>query len=199
MDELVFSKLRFSFYSLCNENTKSCFLYCCIFLEDFDIPIEKLMWLWIGDGLLNDSKNLDEAFDEGNKIIADLQRICLLESSFKGLVKMHDVIRDMTLWIDRTEKKYIFMVEGMAINDRLMVEWEKANWISLWDVNSIDSNCSRTYSNLSTLLLPHHMLLLHPSTFPRGFFHCMPFIKVSDFQNSGLMSVPKEICNLVSL
>lgn len=27
----------------------------------------------------------------------------------------------------------------------------------------------------------------------------MPFIKVLDFQNSGLMYVPKEICSLVSL
>lgn len=125
--------------------------------------------------------------------------MCLLESSFKDLVKMHGVIRDMAFWIDRTEKEYILMVEGMAINDRLMVECEKAKWISLWDVNSIDSNCSRTYSNLPTLLLSHHRLLLHPFTFPRGFFHCMSFIKVLDFQNSGLMSVPKEICNLVSL
>lgn len=113
---------------------------------------------------------------------------------------MHDVIRDMAIWIAK-KKDYVLVIEETAINDRQMTEWEKAKRISLRNVGSFDSYCSRTYSNLSTLLVSSYSAHFRISTitFPRGFFQCMPVIKVLDFEECLLEHVQVEIGNLVSL
>ncbi|KAL4387876.1 hypothetical protein GQ457_09G007250 [Hibiscus cannabinus] len=111
MEKKVISLLRFSFDSLSDDTTKSCFLYCAQYPEDWYLDKVNLINSWLGEGLLDQSDSLYEAYDKGHHIIGTLKLACLLESG-DNYVKMHDMIRDMALWVisDRGAKKGKFFV-----------------------------------------------------------------------------------------
>ncbi|XP_031273395.1 probable disease resistance protein At5g63020 [Pistacia vera] len=90
------------------------------FAEDFPISKQQLIDCWIGEGFLDDS-NRSEVYDEGYYNIGILVHACLLEEEKdkeddKGdyFVKLHDVIRDMLLWIanDIEKEKENYLVEA---------------------------------------------------------------------------------------
>ena len=90
--------MKFSFDHLPNEKVRSCFLYCTLFSEDFVIRKTDLIDYWICEGLLDECNDRNGAQNQGYDIIGTLVYAYLLE---KGghYVKMHDVIRDMALWM----------------------------------------------------------------------------------------------------
>lgn len=63
---------------------------------------------------------------ESEHEICTLLHACLLEKEEENCVKMHDVIRDMALWIASTvdEKENSFVLAGVGL--------EKAPGIGLW-------------------------------------------------------------------
>ena len=99
MGDRVFPILKFSFDSLPSDAIKSCFLYCSLFPEDFNILKENLIDYWIGEGFLHEFDDIDEARNQGHNIIGILLNACLLEKSSRDIIRMHDVVRDMALWI----------------------------------------------------------------------------------------------------
>ncbi|RVW81660.1 putative disease resistance protein [Vitis vinifera] len=50
MEDDLFYRLKFSYDSLCDEVLKSCFIYCSMFPEDYEIENDALIELWIGEG-----------------------------------------------------------------------------------------------------------------------------------------------------
>ncbi|RVW76756.1 putative disease resistance protein [Vitis vinifera] len=68
------------------------------FSEDHEIWNEELIFLWIGEGFLDEFVSIDEALNQGHHIIEHLKTVCLFENPEFDRVKMHDVIRDMALW-----------------------------------------------------------------------------------------------------
>ncbi|WKA13355.1 hypothetical protein VitviT2T_030660 [Vitis vinifera] len=108
MENHLFSRLAFSYDSLHDEVVQSCFLYCSLFPEDYEIDCDRLVQLWIGEGFLDEYDDIKEARNGGEEIIASLNHACLLEVNdnidhYLGerarFVKMHDIIRDMALWL----------------------------------------------------------------------------------------------------
>ncbi|MBA0703270.1 hypothetical protein Goari_026913, partial [Gossypium aridum] len=63
------------------------------------------MEYWFCEGLLNEFDRISEAQMQGDNIICSLISACLLENDGEidgeDCVKMHDEIRDITLWITR--------------------------------------------------------------------------------------------------
>ncbi|XP_020531543.1 probable disease resistance protein At5g43730 [Amborella trichopoda] len=51
MERQVFSSLKYSYERLEGENIKSCFLYCSLFPEDYEIEKDELVQYWICEGL----------------------------------------------------------------------------------------------------------------------------------------------------
>ncbi|XP_031261788.1 probable disease resistance protein At5g63020 [Pistacia vera] len=101
----VYPVLKFSYDSLPSDKIRSCLVYCSLYPEDFLINKQQLIECWIGDGFLDDSSRGD-VYDQGYYIIGILVHACLLEEEKdiedpRGdyVVKLHDVIRDMVLWI----------------------------------------------------------------------------------------------------
>ncbi|XP_010268342.1 PREDICTED: probable disease resistance protein At1g61300 [Nelumbo nucifera] len=139
MEEKVFSILKYSYDALADDKVKSCFLYCSLFPEDFPIKIEGLIEYWIGEGFIKGNEEMREAMNEGYDIIETLKRACLLEPGgndyflSKNYVKMHDVIRDMALWIvndyGRNDKKKHLVVRYEELMDKLFFKWQGANRI----------------------------------------------------------------------
>ncbi|KDO41951.1 hypothetical protein CISIN_1g037625mg, partial [Citrus sinensis] len=94
----VYPLLKFSYDSLQNDTIRSCFLYCCLYPEDYGILKWDLIDCWIGEGFFGESDR-SGAENQGYDILDTLVRACLLEELEDDEVKMHDVIRDMALWI----------------------------------------------------------------------------------------------------
>ncbi|KAK8664241.1 hypothetical protein V6N13_084039 [Hibiscus sabdariffa] len=61
MEKKVISLLRFSFDSLSDDTTKSCFLYCALYPEYWYLDKVNLINSWLGEGLLDQSDSLYEA------------------------------------------------------------------------------------------------------------------------------------------
>ncbi|KAL1166778.1 hypothetical protein V6Z11_A06G219500 [Gossypium hirsutum] len=193
MEEEVFSLLKFSYENL-PITMKSCLLYCCMYPEDYCIPRKRLIEYWFCEGLLNEFDRISEAQMQGDYIISSLLSASLLERDGEiggeDCVKMHDVIRDMTLWIacelEASENK--FFVKAGA--------WEDAKRMSVMK-NKIEflrgtPNCP----NLKTLFLRENKL----EVISDGFFHFIPHLTVLNLsENRTIRALPKGISQLISL
>ncbi|KAF0910811.1 hypothetical protein E2562_004778 [Oryza meyeriana var. granulata] len=95
--------LKVSYDYLPTATMQECFLTCCLWPEDFSIKREKLVECWLGLGLIAGSGSIDDDFDTGSRIITVLKDVRLLESDGDGSgtqgVRIHDMIRDMSIWI----------------------------------------------------------------------------------------------------
>ncbi|KAJ4791114.1 Disease resistance protein (CC-NBS-LRR class) family [Rhynchospora pubera] len=100
-EEKIYYKLKFSFDSLESAELQNCFLACSLWPEDFPIYKIKLIECWMGLGLLCafDAQNI---YNPGYTLIGKLLSACLLEEEGSDFVKMHDVMRDMALWLVHT-------------------------------------------------------------------------------------------------
>ncbi|KDO50475.1 hypothetical protein CISIN_1g043070mg, partial [Citrus sinensis] len=99
MGDRIFPRLKFSYDHLPVKPTKLIFYFMnfLIFIRKDD-----LVDLWTGEGLLRDYHNIAAARVQGKSIIEGLVLVCLLEeveAYFGNFVKMHDMIRDLALWI----------------------------------------------------------------------------------------------------
>ncbi|KAJ4718435.1 NBS-LRR type disease resistance protein [Melia azedarach] len=199
MEKEVYSLLKFSYDSLPNQNIRSCLLYCSLFPEDFLIEKIKLIDFWMGEGLLNetDSSGIQ---NQGFYIIGVLLHACLLEEIEGDLVKMHDVIRDMALWIAceiENEKETYLVRAGVGLTEAPEIKkWERVRRVSLMK-NQIEylseiPECP----HLLTLFLQDNFLKMINSDFFQ-FMDSLRVLNLSD--NRSLTELPSGISKLVSL
>ncbi|MED6161210.1 hypothetical protein PIB30_058550 [Stylosanthes scabra] len=121
LEKHVFGVLKFSYDRLPDEAHKNCFLYCALYPEDYEIRVEDLIDRWIGEGFLGKTskKSIYDMREEGHSIIEKLKLSCLVEDVMADIfqwwprIKMHDVMRDMAIWI---------ACDQDAIRDKVVVE-----------------------------------------------------------------------------
>ena len=107
MKNKVLDLIKFSFDRLEHDNIRKCLLYCCLFEEDREIPKSDLITYWFVEGFLECgySESLHEAQPRGDSNITTLVSCSLLQEGSYDIdsVTMHDVVRDMCLWITSEE------------------------------------------------------------------------------------------------
>ncbi|CAF2051216.1 unnamed protein product [Brassica napus] len=205
MEDKILPILKFSFDSLDGEMTKSCFLYCSLFPEDGLIDKERLIEYWIGEGFIDEKKGRERAMDQGYGILGTLVRACLLlveeiRYAAEEYVKMHDVVREMAMWIasDLGKNKERCIVQARAgIREIPKVKnWKDVRRISLManDIQIISE--SPDCPELTTLILRENRSLEEISD---GFFQSMPKLLVLDLSDCILSGFRMDMCNLVSL
>ncbi|GMY31327.1 probable disease resistance protein At4g27220 [Fagus crenata] len=95
----AYACLKWSYDQL-KRKTKLCFLLCSLFPEDYNIPIEELTRYAIGLKEYEDVDSLEDIRSQVRATIGSLKdSSMLLEGIQKGYVKMHDMVRDVGLWI----------------------------------------------------------------------------------------------------
>ncbi|ESQ47302.1 hypothetical protein EUTSA_v10028060mg [Eutrema salsugineum] len=201
MDDKILPILKFSYDDLKDQNVRSCFLYCSLFPEDYEIEKERLIEYWIGEGFINGNRGEDGSNNQGHAIIGSLVRAHLLmdvDPKFSAeKVKMHDVVREMALWIGKEEENLCVKSGAQLLhipND--IINWEVARRISLMSNRIEEISCSPECPNLSTLLLRDNKLKIISGEF----FRFMPSLVVLDLsENTRLCALPEEICSLSSL
>ena len=198
MGDHVFPILKFSYDNLPNDTIKSCFLYLAIFPEDHEILSESLVLLWIGEGFFDERDNIYDAFNQGRDIIEHLKTACLFESYKYDRVKMHDVIRDMALWLATTysgNQNKIFVEEKDNVEVHQVSKWKEVQRMYMLFSSMVESGMPPSFPNLVTLIVRSGGM----ETFPSGFFHFMPIIKVLNLSGTGITKLPIGIGKLVTL
>ncbi|KAJ9190057.1 hypothetical protein P3X46_001291 [Hevea brasiliensis] len=194
-----FALLKFSYDSLPSDAIKSCFLYCSLFPEDFSISKFNLIDYWIGEGFLDEFNDPSGARNEGKKVIRTLVRALLLQDDGED-VKMHDLIREVGLWIacecGKLQDKYLVEAGANLIEAPEIGRWERARRMSLMS-NRIQSLTKAPRCNdLSTLFLGNN----HLKIIGNAFFQFMPSLKVLDLSgNRELTELPSGILKIFSL
>ncbi|GAY67791.1 hypothetical protein CUMW_259300, partial [Citrus unshiu] len=185
LGEKVYSLLKFSYDSLQNDTVRSCFLYCCLYPEDYGILKWDLIDCWIGEEFLGESDRFG-AENRGYDILDTLVRACLLEEVEDDKVKMHDVIRDMALWITceiEKEKRNFLVCAGAGLKEAPDVKgWENVRRLSLMQNQIKTLSEVPTCPHLHTLFLASNMEL---EMIADGFFQFMPSLKVLKMSRCG--------------
>ncbi|XP_061367691.1 disease resistance protein SUMM2-like [Gastrolobium bilobum] len=199
LEEDVFRILKFSYDRLPDETHKSCFLYCALYPEDYEVEITNLIDRWIGEGFLGKGrmkKSIYDMYEEGESIIEKLKLSCLLEGvedygNWRFAIKMHDVIRDMALWLARDE----VVVEGEALGMSEM-DFERLNNVERISViNASGSWRVPACPNLLTLCVQGDNVNITDYSNLKS----MPKLKVLDLSGSYIVYPLTEIEKLMSL
>ncbi|BAB08845.1 NBS/LRR disease resistance protein [Arabidopsis thaliana] len=198
MEDEILPILKYSYDNLKSEQLKLCFQYCALFPEDHNIEKNDLVDYWIGEGFID--RNKGKAENQGYEIIGILVRSCLLMEENQETVKMHDVVREMALWIasDFGKQKENFIVQAglQSRNIPEIEKWKVARRVSLM-FNNIESIRDAPESPQLITLLLRKNFLGHISS---SFFRLMPMLVVLDLSmNRDLRHLPNEISECVSL
>ncbi|OMO76916.1 NB-ARC domain-containing protein [Corchorus olitorius] len=95
---------------------KHCFLYCCIFPEDYEVSRKRLIRLWMAEGLL------EQVNDVAPEVVAENYLMKLVSRSLLQVTrrnasgrpkafKMHDLLREFALSISK-EEKFVAVYDG---------------------------------------------------------------------------------------
>ncbi|XVF03872.1 hypothetical protein REPUB_Repub05bG0030400 [Reevesia pubescens] len=173
--------------------------------EDHDIEKNELIELWIGEGFLDRFDNIYDARNEGEFILGSLKLACLLEDGGRYRfstkhVMMHDVIRDMALWLacenGEKENKILVTDHIRSVKAHGFTRWKEAESISFWGTSFTSLNETPFCLNLQTLLVGN----THLKMFPTGFFQSMRVLTVLNLSdNQELRMLPEGIGELINL
>ncbi|KAJ0045610.1 hypothetical protein Pint_04267 [Pistacia integerrima] len=201
IEDKVYKPVKWSYDKLRGKNTKSCFLYCALFPEDFSIEVHELVRCWLAEGLLEEQENYEDSINRGIALIETLKDYCLLENGHhKGTVKMHDVVRDVAIWIasslENTYKSLVRSGAGLSeiseielLNSLRRVSFMNNKITSLPDC---EIQCSET---LSLLLQGNFPLDRVPDRYLQGF----PALRLLNLSGSRIQSLPLSLLQLHDL
>ncbi|XP_028786567.1 probable disease resistance protein At4g27220 [Neltuma alba] len=119
----AYNSLRLSYDYLKNEKAKQLFLLCSLFPEDYEIPIEFLTRIAIGLGLCGEANKYSVARSYFTPIKNVLIDSCLLLKVENECVKMHDLVREVALWIGNKQVQV-----GFNSNSALMENIQYSSW-----------------------------------------------------------------------
>jgi hypothetical protein len=181
----AYACLKLSYDYLKYKEIKLCFLLCCLFPEDYDIPIEELMRYVVGYGLYQDVKSIEGARKRVYVEIENLKGCCmLLGTETEEHVKIHDLFRDVAIQIASSEE-YGFMVEaGIGLE-----EWP-LSYKSFEGCTAISLMGNELTELPEGLVCPHLKVLLlgldRGLNVPERFFEGMKEIKVLSLEGGCL-------------
>ncbi|KAG6672368.1 hypothetical protein I3842_16G054100 [Carya illinoinensis] len=173
LQEKVYSIIGFSYNYLRSDDYKSCFLLCCLYPEDHDVPIEHLVRYGVAKRFSEGLDTVEETRVHVHAIVKNLRRLnLLLNSHKKECVKMHDVVRDVAISIVSKEENG-FMVKL----DKGLKDWPPTDrsYDSYTAISLLleEMKGHPTELKCSKLQLLQLLCLNHSTTFPDNFFNGM--------------------------
>ncbi|KAL1211009.1 putative disease resistance protein [Cardamine amara subsp. amara] len=190
MEDEILLILKYSYDNIKGQHVKSCLLYCALFPEDGRISKRELIEYWICEGIIEDNEGMERAENKGYEIIGSLVRSSLLMEEETNKVYMHDVVREMALWI-ASDQFIVFAGAGLHGIPKFM-NWNAVRRMSLMS-NEIDRiSGSLECLELTTLFLQRNQRTL--VNISGEFFRSMPKLVVLDLsENSQLSELPDGI------
>ena len=136
MHEKVYSSIKLSYDFLSNE-AQRLFLLCAIFEEDKVIPIDLLWRILVGLDFFENVYKVEELRNVVYTLVESLKESCLLlEGDRSGTFKMHDVIRDVAIFIADRDRKMLTIRSSKELSD--IKKLNDSIGIALFDVKFSD-------------------------------------------------------------
>ncbi|XP_019167811.1 PREDICTED: disease resistance protein At4g27190-like [Ipomoea nil] len=212
VEEKVYKLLKWSYDSLRGEQLKSCFLFCCLYPEDFEIDTDRLVQYWLAEGLLDGQQNYEQLQNDVKRIVDCLISSCLLEKCAVGIdkvkmrgidkVKMHDVVRDVGVWIAKSSEDWCKSIINsgtteMQISQQLFSCSDKVKRVSFMHSKiAYLPDCSIQCPETTTLfLLGNWSIHEVPNSFLQGF----QMLTTLDLSKSNIMLLPNSLLQLLEL
>ncbi|XP_074584566.1 putative disease resistance protein At1g61300 [Curcuma longa] len=202
--DLMFAAFKLSYDSLEDDNMRARLLCCSLWPEDFEIDKAELIQCWIGLGLIDEFNLITKAFDRGHSHIDALTSACLLELVDKECttrIKMHDVIRDMALWMTSYcgSNQNRWIVKARAGLRQLELENEECQVVERASfmhnhLSFLPRQTTPTFPKLSMLMLQQNPNLV---VIPASVFQSLPVLTFLDLSSTKIKELPKEI-NMLS-
>jgi hypothetical protein len=160
---------------------------------------------WMSHGLIGDDGDVRNSYLRGHSVAGSLKRACLLEEHPRGesYVRMHDIIRDLALWIVATQqgngptKNWLVRHRGEAVEPQ---EWSSnTERISLIRNNTdvvIPDSCTCPARLLLTLVMERNIGICKV---PTGFFTSTPSLTHLSLVGTSIQQLPSDIGALVNL
>ncbi|KAK7372244.1 hypothetical protein VNO80_05618 [Phaseolus coccineus] len=132
--------LESSYNNLTNQLAQSLLLLCSMFPEDYEIDLEDLFRFGRGFCTVGTFGTMENARREMHEAIDNLKSCFLLmQAGTKENVKMHDLVRDVALWIAAKSGQAIFTRTevglGVLTNDEIMKDTKA---LALWNIKGYD-------------------------------------------------------------
>ncbi|KAG2664197.1 hypothetical protein I3760_16G068700 [Carya illinoinensis] len=191
---------EFSYNYIESDEAKSCFLLCCLYPEDYDVPIEHLVRYGVAKRFFEGLDIVEQTRINVHAVVWNLRRSNLLLDSGKvECVKMHDIVRDVAISIASRDE-----IGFMVKLDRGLEEWPQKDRYDSYTVislllgelkvQSIELKCPK----LQLLRLSH---LNQSETLPGNLFNGMKEFKMLSLQDCcfSLTSLPPSIQILQNL
>ncbi|KAG8372059.1 hypothetical protein BUALT_Bualt12G0027200 [Buddleja alternifolia] len=195
----VYNPLKLS-YDFLNDQQKIVFLFCSLFPEDADISLEDLARYFLGLGIFKGIKNLDETRNRVYTLVKLLKkRSLLLDDDVEHHVKMHDVVRDVAIFIASKEEKLVDS-NFSSIDGWLKHSNSDCTWISMFPQERIELPIVLNVPRLRLLLI--HYSLKSKIQMHDQFFEAIKELDVLSLKYLSFRSFPQTIKllkNLVTL
>ncbi|XP_039140862.1 probable disease resistance protein At4g27220 [Dioscorea cayenensis subsp. rotundata] len=194
----LFHSIKVSFDFLESKAAKSCFLHCCLYPEDTNIPKDELMHMMVGGGLLADVETLNEAQSRVD-LLLDYLKACglLLQGWHEDFVRMHDVVRDVAIQIGDAADHAFYVRAGQGLTEWPRTTESEMRRLSLMntDIKDLPPDPMQ-YPKLEMLILRLNKRL---SSIPEMFFQHMGSLMVLDLSQTGIKSLPESFSCLINL
>ncbi|KAM7505266.1 hypothetical protein LguiB_004170 [Lonicera macranthoides] len=194
---VVYAVFQVSYDYLQTAEIQNFFLLCCLFPDDFNIPIEDLVKYGAGLKIFRWTKKLNEARGNAHAYAEMLRNSnLLLGNAIVDCVKMHDLIRDFAISI-ASEGKFLVKF-GNEIK-----EWPSEDTYE--DYTSISLQCDKMDELPDGLECPNLKLLRLDGLdhkllkFPERFFEGMRKLQVLVLRHMSVPSLPESLQFLTSL
>ncbi|KAI9103652.1 hypothetical protein K1719_023275 [Acacia pycnantha] len=146
----AYNSLRLSYDYLENKEAKQLFLVCSLFPDDYEIPTELLTRIAIGMGLCGGADKYFVARSYFTPIKDVLMDSCLLIKAKSEAVKMHDLVREVALWIGNKQVQLVMDSRTTVMENIQYSSWNindfpshfdggKLEVLLLWISNDADS------------------------------------------------------------
>ncbi|KAK2973066.1 hypothetical protein RJ640_025714 [Escallonia rubra] len=154
LDDQVYMTLELSFNKLKSEEAKSCLLLCSLFPEDAEISIDDLSLLAMAMGFLGSMDSIEDARNRVLSLVKALKTSCLLLGCEDGdKVKLHDVIRDVAIYIASEDVDHRFMVKPPISVWPAKYEARRAISLRIQNIPELPRKLECPHDQLETLML----------------------------------------------
>ncbi|XP_058075721.1 disease resistance protein At4g27190-like [Magnolia sinica] len=197
MEDKVYRPIKLSIDSLRSE-LRPGFFFCCLFPEGCIIDVDLIIRYWKGEGFLDDVGSLDETFKRGRSWVEEIKSSCLLLDWGKGHVKMHDIVRDVAIWIASRDHEYRSLVRaGLELKDLSQVQkWHGYKRISLMNSGITELPKGAYCTQLLTLMMQKNEGL---NEIPDWFFEKTKALRVLDLSNTAISNLPSSLSKQMTL
>ncbi|KAH7867563.1 hypothetical protein Vadar_027891 [Vaccinium darrowii] len=194
----VWASLRLSYDMLWSLDAKCCFLLCCLFREDAEIPIGDLTRHCLASRLLSQNpRTLEEVRNSVCTVIDALKSASLLSTgSHENVVRIHDIIRDVGISIAREEKAF-FVDHGALCWPENPIDRPPYSTISLISGKIKALPTELTCPKLRTLMFESNQL--SDLKVPDEFFSEMTQLSVLTLTRMHMKPLPSSLGKLANL